>query len=167
MKHKLLFIAFLFVCLAVKSQNVNIISESDINNIKINNTLFSDLKNTLGEKAGVETLLGTAASYNVAVNNSYYQFKFDGLSVDFSNLKAKSYIESFELSNNKNSFLINGKKVSVGDNISTLGDVKISNGRNGAKSILFSTCEDCDVFINIDFNTSDNTITKISYMDMS
>lgn len=167
MKQKLLVLVLSFVCLIAKSQTVNVISDSDINNIKINSTTLSDLKKTYGKQDKVEAFFGTPNSYNVTVNNSYYQFRYEGFNLDFSTLnKKKPYIESFELNTNKNSFTIKGITVTIGDNISKLGDIKVSTARNGAKSILFSTCEECDLFINIDFDAS-NTITKITYYDMS
>lgn len=167
MKQKLLALVCMFMCLAIKAQTVNVVSSSDIDNIKINSTALSDLKKTHGKKDKVEAFFGAPATYNVTVNDSYYQFRYDGFNLDFSTLnKKKPYIESFELSTNKNTFTIKGITVTVGENISKLGDVKISTARNGAKSILYSTCEDCDLFINIDFDAS-NTITKITYYDMS
>ncbi|WP_348715405.1 hypothetical protein [Tenacibaculum sp. 190130A14a] len=167
MKQKLLVLVFTFVCLVAKGQTVNVVSASDIDNIKINSTTLSDLKKTYGKKDKVEAFFGAPASYNVTVNNSYYQFRYDGFKLDFSTLnKKKAYIESFEISTNKNTFAIKGVTVAVGDNISKLGEVKVSTARNGAKSILYSPCEDCDLFINIDFDAS-NTITKITYYDMS
>ena len=167
MIQKLALVVFMFVCVCTTAQTVNVISSSDFDNVKINTTTFSDLKNTKGKKDKVEALLGATTSYNVTVNDSYYQFRYDGLKLDFSTMgKSKPYVESFELSNNKNSFTIKGITITVGENISKLSEVKISTARNGAKSILYSTCEDCDIFINIDFDAN-NTITKISYMDIS
>lgn len=167
MKQKLLALVCIFICLVAKGQTVNVVSSSDIDNIKINSTTLSDLKKTNGKKDKVEAFFGAPASYNVTVNNSYYQFRYDGFNLDFSTLnKKKPYIESFELNTNKNTFTIKGVTIMVGENISKLGEVKVSTARNGAKSILFSTCEDCDLFINIDFDAA-NTITKITYYDMS
>ncbi|RKF05117.1 hypothetical protein C8N26_0518 [Tenacibaculum lutimaris] len=161
---QLVFVFFLFVTLIAKSQT-NIISNSDFNNIKINNITLSDLKKTLGKQTKIESLLGTSNSYED--NGFYYYYKFNGLKIDFSTSGRKPYIESFDVLNNEASFTIKGITVTVGDPISKLGTIDLSTGRNGDKSILFAECDSCDVFINIDFDQTTKKITKINYFDMS
>ena len=118
-----------------------------------------------GKQSKVESLLGTSTSYETT--EFFYHFKFDGLKLDFSKMENKPFIESFEILNNKVVLTVKNIAITIGDNISKLGEVNFSEGRNGAKSILYSTCEDCDVMINIEFDQTTNIITKISYFDMS
>lgn len=168
MKHRIFVFVFVLTSLIAKSQTSNIITSSDFDGIKINTTSLSDLKKTNGKQSNVEKLLGAAASYNVNETETYNYFTFNGLKVDFATTgKSKPYIESFEVNSNASSITIKGTKITIGDNISKLGDIVFSVGRNGSKSILYAECEDCDIFINIEFDQAANTITKISYMDMS
>ncbi|WP_420552027.1 hypothetical protein [Tenacibaculum aiptasiae] len=168
MKHRILVFIFLLSGLIAKSQTSNIITSSEFEGIKINATTLADLKKTKGKQSSVEKLLGAAASYSVNETQTYYYFTFNGLKVDFSTMgRSNPYVESFEVNSNASSVTIKGAKVTIGDNISKLGKIVFSVGRNGSKSILFTECEDCDAFINIEFDQAANTITKISYMDMS
>ncbi|MCD8404137.1 hypothetical protein LNI90_03905 [Tenacibaculum dicentrarchi] len=150
-----------------KAQTSNIITLVELNSFKINNITLSDLKKTAGKQAAVETLLGSANSYKSDENQQYYYFVFKGLKVDFSRDKSTPYIESFEINNNESSLTIKQQTITIGDNISKLGTIFFSPGRNGDKSIIYTSCEDCDSFINIEFNQNTNLITKISYLDMS
>jgi len=155
---------FLLTSFIVKSQT-NIISNSDFNNIKINNISLIDLKKTLGKQAKIESLLGASNSYED--NGFYYYYKFNGLKIDFSTSGRKPFIESFDVLSNEANFTIKGVTVTVGDPISKLGSIDLSTGRNGDKSILYAECDSCDVFINIDFDQTTKKITKINYFDMS
>ena len=167
MKNKLFIFLFLFTSFIAKSQTTNILKSSEFEGIKINNTTLSDLKKTKGKQAVVENLLGAVTSYNTDENENYYYFIFKGLKVDFSTLgRSKPYIESFEINSNESSLTVKNVVVTIGDNISKLGSIVYSVGRSGAKSILYSVCEDCDSFVYIEFNQTTNIITKISYMDM-
>ncbi|QXP73145.1 hypothetical protein H0I31_05455 [Tenacibaculum sp. AHE15PA] len=167
MKKKLFVFIFLISSFIAKSQTTNIVKSSEFEGIKINNTTLNDLKKTKGKQAAVENLLGAVTSYNVDENENYYYFVFKGLKVDFSTLgRSKPYIESFEINSSESSLNIKNIAVTVGDNISKLGTVVFSVGRNGSKSILYSVCEDCDSFVYIEFDQATNIITKISYMDM-
>lgn len=151
-----------------RSQTSNILSDSEYQNIKINNVSITDIKKSKGKKSAVEKLLGASSSFTKDENEIYNYYKFNGLSIDFfMRGKGKPYIESFEINSNQASITIKGTTVSVGDNISKFGDVIFMVARNGDKSILFTDCEDCDSFVNIEFDQTSKLITKISYMDMS
>ncbi len=168
MKQKITLIILVLTSFIAKSQTSNIVTASEFDAIKINTTSLTDLKKTNGKQSAVETLLGPVASYSVDENESYYYFTFKGLKVDFSTMgKSKPYIESFEVNSSETTFSIKGITITVGDNISKLGTTVFSVGRNGLKSILYTACEDCDSFVNIEFDQTTNIITKISYMDMS
>ena len=168
MRLKLFVFLFVVTSFVAKSQTSNILSDSDYQNIKINNVIITDLKKAKGKKASVEKLLGAATSFTKDENEIYHYFKFNGLSVDFvMRGSGKPHIESFEITNDQASLTVKGVTISVGDNISKLGEVVFMVSRNGDKSILYTDCEDCDSFVNIEFDQGTNVITKISYMDMS
>lgn len=162
---KQLFLLLLLATSFIVKGQTNIISNSDIESIKINNITITDIQKTYGKQPKVEALLGATTSYEN--NGFYYYFKFNGIKLDFSTSKRKPYIESLDILTNEASFTIKGVTVTIGDSISKLGKVELSTGRNGAKSILFAECDDCDVFININFDQATNIITKINYFDMS
>ena len=166
MKKKLFIFILLTFSFVAKSQTINIISDTDFESIKINTISLKQLKNTNGKQAKIEKLLGVTTSFSKDENETYNYFKFNGLSIDFF-MSGKAYIESFEINSNQSSLTIKNNTITLGENIDKLGKLIFSVGRNGAKSILYSTCEDCDVFINIEFNQTTNLVTKISYMDMS
>ncbi len=158
---------FILSSFIAKSQTSNIVTASELDAFKINNISLADLKKTQGKQDAVQALLGTITSYKTAENNSTY-FVFDGFTVDFSTLEGNTiYIESFEIKNNQYKLTLKNSSITVGDDIKLLGTVVFSPGRNGAKSIIYTPCEDCDNFINIEFDQTNNRITKISYLDMS
>ncbi|AZJ33001.1 hypothetical protein MHM83_02735 [Tenacibaculum sp. Mcav3-52] len=161
---QLILVFFLLTAFIAKSQT-NIISNSDFDNIKINNIALTDIKKTLGKQAKVESLLGATVSFED--NGFYYYFKFNGLKLDFSTSGRKPYIESLDVLSNEATFTIKGITITVGDPISKLGEVALTTGRNGSKSILYAECDSCDVFININFDQTTKKITKINYFDMS
>ena len=165
MKQSILIIFFLIASFTVKSQSVNIITSDEFDAVTINKTTLLNLKKTNGKQSKVEGLLGASTFYEAT--EFFYHFKFDGLKLDFSNMENQPFIESFEILNNKVVLTIKNIAITIGDNISKLGEVNFSKGRNGSKSILYSTCEDCDIMINIEFDQTTNIITKISYFDMS
>ena len=168
MKKKLFIFILLISNFVAKSQTSNIVTASEFNGFKVNNITLSDLNKTAGKQSSVEAKLGTVTSYKVDENESYYYFVFKGLKIDFSTMgKSKPYVESYEINGNEATFTIKGITITVGDNISKLGNPVFSVGRNGSKSILYTICEDCDSFVNIEFDQTTNIITKISYMDMS
>lgn len=168
MKQKLLIFVLVLSSFIAKSQTSNILSKTEFNDIKVNTASLADLKKTKGKQSSLESLLGKVASFSMDENETYYYYTFNGLKVDFSTMgKSKPYIESFEVTSNASSITVKGVKITIGDNISKLGNIVFSVGRNGSKSILFTECEDCDSFINIEFDQSSNVITKISYLDMS
>ncbi len=167
MKQKLFVFILVLSSIIAKSQS-NILSDSEYQSIKISNATITDLKKTKGKKDSVEKLLGTVTSFSQDENEIYHYFKFNGLSIDFAmSGKSKPYIESFEIMSNQVSLTIKDKTITVGDDINKLGTVVFIVARNGAKSILFTDCEDCDSFVNIEFDQNTKVITKISYMDMS
>ncbi|RSC94993.1 hypothetical protein [Tenacibaculum singaporense] len=161
---QLVLVFFLLTTFIAKSQT-NIISNSDFDNIKINNIALTDIKKTFGKQEKVESLLGATTSFED--NGFYYYFKFNGLKLDFSTSGRKPYIESLDVLSSEATFTIKGITVTIGDPISKLGDVALSTGRNGSKSILYAECDSCDVFINIAFDQATKKITKINYFDMS
>ncbi len=165
-------IIFVFILVissfVARSQTSNILSDSEYQNIKINNVSIADIKKSKGKKSAVEKLLGASNSFTKDENEIYHYYKFNGLSIDFvMKGKSKPYIESFEIKDTNASLTIKDKTITVGDNISKLGTVVFMAARNGDKSILYTDCEDCDSFVNIEFDQTSKLITKISYMDMS
>lgn len=167
MKQKLIICLFIISSFLAKAQTSNVITALEFDSLKINNSTLSELKKTNGKQADVEALLGTATSYKADENESYYYYVFKGFKVDFSTAKDTPYIESFEISDNQATFTIKGKTIKVGDNISLLGTVVFSPGRDGSKSIIYTACEDCDSFVSLEFDQATNIITKINYLDMS
>ena len=168
MKQKVLLIIFVLSSFIAQSQTSNIVTAKEFDSFKINDITLSDINKTGGKQASVEAKLGTATSFKADENENYYYFVFKGLKIDFSMTgKSKPYVESYEINGSEFSLTIKSVAITVGDNISKLGNPVFSVGRNGSKSILYTVCEDCDSFVNIEFDQTTNIITKISYMDMS
>ena len=167
MKQKLLVLLVILMSVFTQAQTSNIVSASEFEGIKINTATIAEVKKTKGKQAKIEALLGATTSYTVDKNSFYYYVKYNGLNIDFSTMKGKPYMEAFEINSNAANVTIKGITITIGDNISKLGNVVFSVGRTGTKSILYTECDDCDSFINIEFDQTSNTITKISYMDMS
>lgn len=167
MKQKIIICLLVISSFVAKGQTSNVVTPLEFDAFKINNSTLSELKKTQGKQASVEALLGTVTSYKADENEGYYYYVFKGLKIDFSTGKSTPYIESFEINNNEATLTIKQNTFKIGDNISVLGTIIFSLGRDGSKSIMYTACQDCDSFINIEFDQTTNIITKISYMDMS
>jgi hypothetical protein len=73
----------------------------------------------------------------------------------------------FKITNSNWSMTINGVTITVGDNISLLGNVIFNTNNRESKSILYMYCDGCNSFIGIDFNQITKTITKIYFIELT
>lgn len=151
------------------SQNANIISQNDFNNIEINNVKFQDLANTYGNLNSIENLLGTASSKKLDPDGN--SFKFPGLSIGFSALLSDDYntpvISRIELTSSNSTLTIKDVKIKLGDSINKLGTIVFNTMTNGSKSILYTYCDGCSSYFSIDFNQSTKLITKIVFIELT
>jgi hypothetical protein len=154
-----------------KCQTANIISQTDYNNIEINGVKLIDLKNTYGETNAIQTLFGTPVSKNIDIDGDFFNYTFKDFKIGFSALLSddfnKPILSKFELNGSSSEIKIQGTIIKVNDNISKLENLKFNTDRNGDKSIIYMACDGCNNFISINFNQTTNTITKITYIEMT
>ncbi|RSK41778.1 hypothetical protein [Mangrovimonas spongiae] len=79
--------------------------------------------------------------------------------------QSQTEIGSFEIVNSNYNITIQGTTITVGDNISLLGDVVFNTMNNGDQSIVYMPCDGCNNFISIRFNQETNVISKIIYIE--
>ena len=169
MKNLTIIILLVFTSLAQCQITANIISQTEYDNIEINGIKYIDLKNTLGEQNTVETLFGTANTiekdddpiYGGAI--LYIEFYYDGLDFGFS----EGELGGFHITNSNSNITIQGITVTIGDNISVLGNVVFNTMSDGGKSIVYQYCDGCNNFISIRFNQLTNIITEIIYIEQT
>ena len=164
MKNIILILLLVFPSLVKGQITSNIISETEFNNIKINNVTLSNIKTTNGTLSQVTNLF----SYSVLQNNQqpeedYYDYTYDGFTIGFS----ENEISAFEITNANWSITIQDNTVTIGDHINLLGDVVFNTMRDGKKSIVYQYCDGCNNFISIRFNQVTNVITEIIYIEQT
>jgi len=168
MKH-LTLILLLALSSIVQCQDANIITETEFNNIKINNVKLSTIINTFGNKNAIEGLFGASIAHNLDADGNY--FEYNGFEIGFSALLSVNYNEptlgGFDIINNNFSITINGTRVTVGDNISLLGNTIKNTKSDGTLGILYMYCNGCNNFISIDYNQITNIIEKITYIEQT
>lgn len=169
MKNITLILLLAFTNVSQCQITANILTETEYNNIEINCIKYIDLKNTLGEQNAVETLFGTANTiekdddpiYGGAI--LYIEFYYDGLDFGFS----EGELGTFNITNNNSNITIRGITVTLGDNISLLGNVVFNTMSDGSKSIVYQYCDGCNNLISIRFNQLTNIITEIIYIEQT
>ena len=162
---KLFLILLLIVPCLVKCQiTSNIISETAFNNIKINDVTLNNIKATNGTLSQVTNLFSNPVLQNTQQpEEDYYDYSYDGFSIGFS----ESEISGFNITNSNWNITIQGITVTVGDNISLLGNVVFNMMNNGNQSIVYQYCDGCNNFISIRFNRITNIITEIIYIEQT
>lgn len=168
----ILFIALILLTSIVQCQMTsNIITEPEFNNVKINNITLSDIKATEGNETQIRNLIPEVIiEKNIDPDGDFYDYTYDGFEIGFSaNLGTHAHplLGGFEITNNNWSLTIQGKTVTIGSDISILGNPSINNKRDGGKSIIYQYCDGCNNFIYIDFNETTNKITKIGFIEQT
>lgn len=164
MKKIIIYLLLTIPSLAKCQMAVNIISDTEFYNIKINTTTLDDIELTKGSPSQVRSLF----SYTVKESTQqpvedYYDYSYDGFTIGFSEGK----ISAFQITNTKWSIIIQGNEVTIGDDISLLGNVVFNENLDGSKSIVYQFCNGCNNFIYIDFNQSTKRITKIGFVELT
>lgn len=168
MKNIILILLLAFSSIA-SCQTANILTPTEFDNIKINNITLLTIKNTLGNEIAIENLFGPSITNNIDTDGNY--FEYDGFEIGFSALLSNVYsqpiIGGFDIINNNFNITIQGVTVTIGDNISALGNVVFNTMSDGGKSIVYQYCNGCNNFISIRFNQLTNIITEIIYIEQT
>ena len=172
MKNILFILAILLTTTAQCQMTSNIISETDFNNIKINDVTLSSIRATEGKEALVQNLY-TSAILEKDINTgergpSNYWYKYDGFEFSFTSgagTSAHPGLSSFKITRSNWSITIQGVTVKIGDNINLLGNVTFNTRSNGTKSIIYQYCNGCNSFIYIYFDQSNNRIVRIGFAE--
>ena len=153
---------------------VNIIPKTDYNNITINGKTLTEIEATQGDAVEVENLFSVTIQETQVNSDPFhpsYGYIYDGLDLGFSGTgmgdPQEIELSSFEITTSDWSFTIQGTTVSVGDNISLLGEVAFNSKKDGSKGIIYQYCDGCNNYIGINFNKNTNKITKIYFVEMT
>ena len=170
MKNIILILLLSFPSLVKCQITSNIITETEFNNIKINNVTFSNIKATNGNQDQLENLFAmNIQEADIDIDGEFYNYTYDGFTIGFSGILGsiqQPEISSFEITNSNWSITIQGKTVTIGSNKKELGNVILNNQVNGEKSIVYQYCDGCNNFISL-YLDSNNLITKIVYIEMT
>ncbi len=171
MKNIILILLLAFSGIA-NCQTANIITETEFNNIKINNIDLLTIRNTSGNQNTIENLFGSSITNNIDPDGDFYHYEFNGFKIGFSSIISDGtynnpIISRFEITNNSSSLTINGITITIGSNIQLLGNVIFNTMNDGKKSIVYMYCDGCNNFISIRFNQLTNIITEIIYIEQT
>ncbi|MDB9732232.1 hypothetical protein N8387_00630 [Polaribacter sp.] len=171
MKNILLILTLSITSLASCQVTSNIISETEFNNIKINNITLSDIKATEGNQTELRNLIPAIISEsNVDPDGEFSHYSYDGFEIGFSgNLGTIEHpiLGAFTITNGNWNITIQGASVTIGDSISALGSPVINNDTDGGKSIVYQYCDGCNNFIYIEFDQFTNKITEIGFIEQT
>ncbi|TXD47828.1 hypothetical protein [Polaribacter sp. IC063] len=165
MKNILLILMLSLTSLASCQISSNIIPKTAFYNIKINNITLNDIQATTGIRQQVRDLI-PAIIQNATEEpeeDNYYSYKYDGFNLAFE----ENEIIAFKIIKNNWNITIQGITITIGDNISALGNVVFNTDADGGKSIVYQYCDGCNNFIYIDFDQQTNKITKIGFIEQT
>jgi hypothetical protein len=163
MKNIILTLLLIFPSLVKCQITSNIISETEFNNIKINNVTLSNIKTTNGTFSQVASLFSFSILQNTQQpDEDYYDYSYDGFTIGFS----ENTISAFEITNTNWNITIQGKTVTIGNHKDELGSVFLNNQTGTGKSIVYQYCDGCNNFLSI-YLDSNNLITKIVYVEQT
>lgn len=172
MKNILFILAILLSSVAQCQMTSNIISETDFNNIKINNITLSAIRATEGKETLVQNLYASTIlekDINTGERGpSNYWYKYNGFEFAFTDsagITGHPGLAMFEITRSNWSITIQGVTVRIGDNKNLLGSLTTNTNTDGNKSIVYQFCNGCNSFIYIDFDQSTNIITKIGFAE--
>lgn len=167
MKYNLTILFFLFILSnGIAQPTLNELSTEEFESIKIENVLFTRIKNTLGEIEEMEKLFGKG-KVNIAhkeIGEERREFIYEnGLKISFSEFDLKyANPEIYYLKTNN--IRIKNIELNVGDSIEKLGEeILFNKGTDGDLSVMFTHKNgDCCPII-IDFDQKTKLITSIEY----
>tara|TARA_B110001450_G_scaffold246051_1_gene259750 strand:+ start:1140 stop:1631 length:492 start_codon:yes stop_codon:yes gene_type:complete len=163
MKNIILSLLLIFPSLVKCQITSNIITESEFNNIKINNVTLGSIKTTNGKLSKVKNLFPISILQNTQQpDEDYYDYTYNGFTIGFS----ENEISAFEITNTNWNITIKGKTVTIGSHKDQLGSVFLNNQVGGEKSIVYQYCEGCNNFLSL-YLDSNNLITKIIYIEQT
>ena len=149
----------------------NIISETDFYNIKINNIPLHDIVTTNGDRQQLRDLIPAfIIESNIDPDGEFSYYSYDGFKIGFSrNLGTidNPILGGFEITKNNWNLTIQGTTITIGDDISALGNVVFNTMRSGDKSIIYQYCHGCNNFIYIYFDQNTNLITEIGFIEQT
>jgi hypothetical protein len=165
MKNILLILTLSLTSLASCQITSNIITKTDFYNIKINNSTLNDIQATKGIRQQVRDLIPAIIknATEEPEEDNYYSYKYDGFNLAFE----ENEIIAFKISKNNWNITIQGVTVTIGTNISALGNVVLNTQKNGNKSIIYQYCDGCNNFIYIYFDQFTNEITEIGFIEQT
>jgi len=167
----ILFIIILTLTSLVRSQiTSNIVTETEFNNIKINNIPLTDIIATEGNQTQLRDLIPVVIQKsNIDSDGEFYNYTYDGFEIGFSrNLSTIEHpiLSGFEITKNNWNLTIQGITITIGDSISTLGNVVFNKQSNGSKSVVYQYCDGCNNFLSL-YLDPNNLITKIIYIEQT
>lgn len=162
--------------LSCKAQEINYLTASEYDAIFIDGVNWDDIRETKGDVAKMKALFGATINYKTGTEPSLSIGFWDkGFYFDFedrSDVGNDYSLVNISIDNNLSNFTILGKTITIGDDISKLGLVKINTDKDGKKGIIFDSIapSDSGIFIEFDQITNkfnqvvSNIITSIEYV---
>ncbi len=149
-----------------QAQRLNNLTETEYNNIKINNINWQTISDTKGNATEIRNLLGDGLMNTQGAEPSLHiEFWNDskGIYLYFEennpNIVNDYILHDFTISNNQSSITVKGKIITIGDDISLLGNEQINVS---GTDISFSTNYTDDILM-IKFDSRSKEITSIEY----
>ncbi|WP_420315979.1 hypothetical protein [Ekhidna sp.] len=170
-------ISIIILCLVITTtinaqikplSTINELTANQFENIKLNGVTLKSIWDTSGNEDAIKNLFGEPTYINkqseFADGVISREFYFDGIEMGFYNsFSSMGNLGGFKITSSTPSITINGITIKIGDNISKLGNVVITNMTTGGKSIVYSPDYDETTFLAIEFDESSGTIQEIIY----
>lgn len=160
-------IIFLFVIVSCQSQERNYLTLAEFNNILIDGVKWQDIDNTKGDLSKMKILFGNNLNYKTADEpNSSIGFWDKGFYFDFEDLDESGEYQliNFSIDNSNSTISIKGISITLGDDFSKLGNIKINSYKDGTIGAIYILEGSDSDGLFIKCNPSTNKITEIEYI---
>jgi len=161
--------------ISCKAQEINYLTKAEYDAIFIDGINWDAVRETKGDIVKMKALFGATLNFKTgtepSLNVGFWDRGFDFEFEDRSDIGTNYSLVNIMIDNNQSNFTIKGITITIGDDISKLGLVKINIDKDGKKGIIFDSVEPSDsaIFIEFDqitnkFNQVSNIITSIEYV---
>ena len=156
-------IILMLTTISCKAQEINYLTKAEYDAIFIDGINWDTVRETKGDVAKMKALFGATVNYKTGTEPSLSIGFWDkGFYFDFEDEGDNGFgLVLIRIHNNQSNFTIKGITITIGDDISKLGLVKISTYKDGKKDIIFDSVEPSDSAIFIEFDQITNKFNQV------
>lgn len=160
--------AFLLSTISCVSQERNHLTLSEFHNILVDGVKWIDIYETKGDLTKMRTLFRESINYKTGNEpDPRISFWDKGYYFSFADLSGNGNYDlvRFSIDNNLSNITIKGKTITIGDDISSLGNIKLNTYNDGTKGAIFIAEGSDSSGLFIKYSSVTNKITEIEFIE--